>query len=168
MAATVVISESNGAGESVTHNISNLNFGSVDSANLTPSANPIVGGDNSFEKWIRLEITAMGSSNKIDNIQMWKESGDYVTGETIDANLVTTGYTAESYATPTDSTSTKADTTMPIADPGAANVGIAGSLTGNLTGVGYSDYVVIQMHTTTGSPGGDVNQKSFKIQYDEQ
>lgn len=168
MAATVEICESNGAGETISHNVSTFNFGSNDGSDLTPASYPIVGGENSFEKWIRLHVTAMGSSNKIDNIQMWKESGDFVTGETIDANLVTGGYTADAYDTPTDTTSTYADTEMPTADPGAANVGIAGSLTGNLTAIGYSDYIIIQMHTTTDSPGGDVNQKSFKIQYDEQ
>lgn len=168
MAATVELDESNGAGETVEHNISNINFGDFDGPNVTPATYPIVAGDNSYEKWLRIHVTAMGSSNKIDNIQMWKDTGNYVTGETIDANLVTSGYTAETYSTPVKTTSTKADTVMPVADPGAANVGIGGTLSGSLTAIGSSDYIVIQMHTTVSSPGGDVNQKSFKIQYDEQ
>lgn len=168
MAATVELCESNGAGETIEHNISNINFGDDDGPNLTPADYPIVAGDKSYEKYLRIHVTAMGSSNKIDNLQMWKDSGDYLTGETIDANLVTGGYTSETYAQPIKTDSSKADTTMPTSDPGAANIGIAGALAGNMTGIGYSDYIVIQMNTTTGSPGGDVNQKSFKIQYDEQ
>ena len=70
MAATVELCESNGVGETIEHNISNMNFGSDDSPNITPATYPIVAGDNSFEKWYRLHVTAMGSSNKIDNIQI--------------------------------------------------------------------------------------------------
>jgi hypothetical protein len=169
MAATVEICESNGVGETISHNISTLNFGDDDSSDLTPASFPIVAGDFSFEKWIRVHVTAMGSSNKIDNCQMWKESGNYVTGETIECNLVTGGYSAETYSQPIKTDSAKADTAMPTADPGTANIGIGGSLSGNITTADeYSDYVVIQMGTTVSTPGGDVNQKSFKIQYDEQ
>ncbi len=168
MAATVEICESNGVGETLSHNISTLNFGDDDSSDLTPATYPIIAGDFSYEKWIRLHVTSMGSSNKIDNIQMWKDTGGYVTGETIESNLVTGGYTSETYSQPIKTDSAKADTVMPIADPTTANVGSAGALTGSLTATGYSDYVVIQMGTTGATPGGDVNQKSFKIQYDEQ
>lgn len=169
MAATVELCETNGApAGAIEHNISNINFGSNDGPNLTTATYPIVAGENSFEKWLRIHVTAMGSSNKIDNIQIWKDSGDYVTGETIWSNLVTSGYTSESYAEPVDTTSTKADTSMPTADPAAANLGIGGSLTGSITTAGYSDYCIIQLRTTVSSPGGDVNQKSFKFQYDEQ
>ena len=104
---------------------------------------------------------------KIDNIQIWKSAGNYVTGEGIDANLKTSSYVQASYTSPTATTSTVATTVMPTADPAAANLGIAGSLSGNLSAAGYSDYWVSQLQTTGSTPAGDVNQKTFTIQYDE-
>ncbi len=164
MAATFAIHESNGAGETTTV-ASNLNFGSADQANLEPASYPITAGDRSYEKWVRLYFS--GTFNKIENIKIWKSAGDYVTGEGIVTNLTTTGYSAASYTTPTSATSTVATYTMPTSDPGSANLGIGGSLTGSLTAAGYSDYWVLQMTTSTSSPPGNVNQKTFTIQYDE-
>jgi len=164
MAETFAIHESNGTAET-TSVASNINYGSTDSANLTPASYPITASENSYEKWERCYWS--GTFNKIENLQIWKSAGSYVTGESIDTNLTTTGYSQDSYATPTDSTSTVADIVMPTADPAAANMGIAGSLTGNLSSAGYSDYWVTQLQTTATTPPGDVNQKTFTIQYDE-
>lgn len=165
MVATVEICESNGAGETVTHNISNINFGSTDAPNIVVATYPINCGSNSYEKYIRVHWTS-GAANKIDNIQIWKSAGNYVTGEDEQTNLKTSSYSQVSYATPT--TTTYTNVTMPTADPTTANLGIAASLSGALTAVGYSDYWKIQMATTGSSPAGDVNQKTFTIQYDEQ
>jgi len=164
--ATVELCESNTGGETITHNITNMNYGDDDSPNLTPATYPIKAGENSFEKWLRLHVTAMGDSNAIDNIQIWKSAGAYVTGEGIQTNLKTSAYTAETYAAPSKTTYT--DQVMPTADPAAANLGIAGSLSGQITAIGYSDYWRSQLQTTVSTPAGDVNQKTFTIQYDEQ
>lgn len=159
--------ESNGVGEDQSANISTYNFGSTDASDLTPASYPITAGTNSFEKWIRLHWTS-GAANQIDNLQAWKVSGNYVTGEVIKTNLTTTGYSAASYATPTSNTSSEATIDMPTADPTQANLGIGGNLTGSLSTFGYSDYWVMQLQTTGSTPAGDVNQKSIRIQYDEQ
>lgn len=164
--ATVELSESNTVSETVTDGITNLNYGSTDAANLTVASYPIAVGQNSYEKYVRVHVSAMGDSNKIDNIQIWKSAGDYLAGEGIQTNLKTSAYTAETYATPSETTYT--DQVMPTADPGAANLGIAGSLTGSLTAVGYSDYWRSQLQTTGSTPPGNANQKTFTIQYDEQ
>ena len=166
MAATVEICGSNGAGETVTHNLSNINFGNVDAANITTSANPITVGTNSFVKYIRLHVTDIGTSNKIDNIQIWKLSGEYVAGEGIFTNLQTSSYTATSYATPT--TTQYAGNATPTADPTFANLGIAGALTGSLTAAGYSDYWKLQLSSSIATPPGNANTKTFSVQYDEQ
>lgn len=166
MVATVELCESNGAGETVTHNVSNVNYGNVDAPNLVPASYPITAGENSYIKYLRIHVTAMGGSNKIDNIQIWKSAGAYVTGEGIQTCLRTSGYVQVTYATPVKTTYT--DQAMPTADPASANLGIAGSLTGNLVAAGYSDYWKSQLQTTTSTPAGDVNQKTFTMQYDEQ
>ena len=167
MAATVEICESNGAGETVTHNITNLNFGSTDSANLDVATYPITVGTHSYEKYIRIHVTAWGGSNKIDNIQIWKSGGAYLTGEGIKTNLTTSGYTSLSYATP--SQASYSGNVMPTASPGTANLGCQGSLSGYLSGSAtYSDYCKMQLQTTAATPPGNANTKTFSFQYDEQ
>jgi hypothetical protein len=165
MAATVEICESNGAGETVSHNIANCNFGSNDSSALTPATYPITVGGYSYIKYFRIHWTS-GTANKIDNMRVWKSNGSYVTGGGIQTNLETAAYSAESYATPVNTQYTH--NVMPVADPGSANIGIAGSLAGSLVAVGYSDYIKMQFQTTGSSPPGDIPQLTFTYQYDEQ
>jgi hypothetical protein len=167
MVATVELDESNTVSETVTHNVSNINVGNDDSPNLTPASYPITAGQNAYEKYLRFHVTAMGGSNKIDNLQIWKSAGAYPTGGGIQTNLETSSYSAVSFATP--STSTFTDNVMPTADPGSANLGIGGSLSGSITSDdNYSDYWKFQFQTTGSTPPGNITQETFTFQYDEQ
>jgi len=161
MAADFAWSESNTAGETKT-TPTNINFGSTDAKDLVALTYPITAGEHSYEKWIQAAFS--GTFSVIDNIQFWKSAGDYVTGETIDWSGVTA---AASFATPVATESSVATTVLPTADPGTANVWIAGSLSGTLTSAGSSDYIVMQLHTTGSTPAGAVNTKTFTLQYDE-
>lgn len=166
MAATCDIDEYNGVGETLTASITNTNYGSVDSANLTPAGNEITAGNNSFEKYQKMSFT--GTFNTVDNLKIWKNSGAYVTGEGIDTNARETSYGgAEAYVQPTETTSVKATQVMPATEPSGANLGIGGSLGGSLSAPGDSDYLVTQLQTTGATPAGDVNQKQFTYQWDE-
>ena len=169
MAATFAWSQSNGAGETITDSIGSINMGSNDSANLVPETYPITAGNNSYEVYVRGKFT--GTYTKVDNLQFWKSAGAYQTGETI----FWTGSVQEgSYATPTASASSVAVGSIPTADPGTANVSIGGSLSGSLfsSGAGdtgsYTDYIVMQTETTSSTPAGATNIKTFTIQWDEQ
>ena len=71
MAATVRINEANGAGQTVTNNISNSNFGSTDAQSLVAATYPITAGTYSYEKWQKFEVTAMGGSSVIKDIKTW-------------------------------------------------------------------------------------------------
>lgn len=164
--ATVVIEEMNGAGETTTSNPANMNFGNVDAPYLTVSAYPITVNQCSFQKYFKVKATSMGTSNKIDNLQMWKSAGNYLAEEHIVSSLTTSAYSSTSYATPaTASVSGYAD--MPTADPGTANIGIAGSLAGSITVVGSSDIIKMQLQTGPTTPPGNANQKTITLQYDE-
>jgi hypothetical protein len=165
MAATCDIDEYNGVGETLTASITNTNYGSVDSANLTPAGNEITAGNNSFEKYQKMSFT--GTFNTVDNLKVWKNSGAYVTGEGIDTCLRETGYVNQTYVQPTETTSVKATQVMPATEPAGANLGIGGSLGGSLSAPGDSDYMVSQLQTTGATPAGDVNQKQFTYQWDE-
>ena len=165
MSATVQINEFNGAGETKTANITNSNLGSSDSVNLNASANPIIAGSNSFEKWQKIEVTALGGSSAIDNLKTWM-TGSLSGSDALKTNARTATYGgAETYGTPVASTSSKAAQTMPIAEPASANLGIGGSLTGSITAVGSSDYLVMQLQTDAATTAGA--SLTIHYQYDE-
>jgi hypothetical protein len=164
-AATVEISETNGAGATVTDGIGDTDMGSTDAANLDPVANPVTAGNNTYEKWQRFHVSAMGGSSAINNLQVWRTSalGGAATHKT---NARTTSYGgAASYATPVATTSSVATQTMPTSDPAAANLGIGGSLSGSRTTTGYSDYLVHQIQTNAADTAGSTSTLNY--QYDE-
>lgn len=165
MAATVEIDEANGAGQTLTHNISNTNMGNTDAANLDPVANPITPGNRSFVKYQKIHVTAMGGSSKIDNLKVWR-TGALGGAATHVTNARTASYGgAITYATPTTSAVTGVDQAMPTAEPGSANVGISGSLSGSLTGTGSSDYIAHQIVTNAADTAGSTSTMNY--QYDE-
>lgn len=154
MAATVVISEFNTAGATESANISNSNYGSSDAANLTAASNPIAPGANSFEKWQKVKVTAMGGSTSIGTLKFW-QTGTLSGSDTSTTNARTSSYGgAATFATPTASASSVATQTTPTSEPGGANLGIAGSLSGTLTGTGTSDYLVSQIHVHAATVAG--------------
>lgn len=143
----------------------NLNLGSTVVANLAPTLFPITAGTYSYDKYVRAHFS--GSFTRIENLQFWMSgTGPYVTGETI----AWTGQQTQ-YATPTgggaSTESVHAQTAVPIADPGTANVSIGGSLAGSLVAEGDSDFIILQASITTAASAGAVNQKTFTLQYDE-
>jgi len=164
MAATVEICESNGAGQAVTHDIANSNMGSVDAAAPDPVAFPVTPGTNTYEKWQRIHVTAMGGSSAIDNLKVWRTGalGGTATHKT---NARETGYSQATYAIPSASASSVATQTMPTSEPGGANLGVGGSLAGQLTAAGYSDYLVHQVQTNAGDTAGATTTMNY--QYDE-
>jgi hypothetical protein len=166
MSATVQINEYNGAGETKTANITNTNMGSVDSANLDPTANSIDQGNNSFEKVQTFEVTAMGGSSAVENFKVWRTGALGDGSPSHVTNARTSGYAgAESYVQPVDTVSTKATQAMPTSEPASANLGVGGSLTGQLTTTGETDRLYHQIQTGGGSTTGSTSTMNY--QYDE-
>lgn len=157
MSFTLTIDESNGAGETQTADVSNINFGSQDAPNLAIATNPVVAGQNSFEKWLRLHISDMGSCLRVSNIRIWR-TGSLAANTAVKTNVRTTSYDgAQTYAQPsqTDRSATyKYSQDLPSSEPASANLGIGGSLSGALTGVGYSDYWIMQAQSTVDAVAG--------------
>ncbi len=165
MASTVEIDEANGAGETLTHNITNSNMGNVDAKDLDPVAYPVTPGNNTYEKWQKIHVTDMGGSSKIDNLKVWRTGA--LGGSAVHlTNARTSDYGgAEAYAQPIKTDSTIATQTMPSSEPGSANLGIGGNLAGALTDVGSSDYLVHQIQTDAGDVAGSTSTLNY--QYDE-
>lgn len=165
MAATVEIDEANGAGETLTHNITNSNMGSTDAVNLVAATYPVTPGNNTYEKYQKIHVTNMGGSSKINNLKVWRTSA--LGGSAVHVtNARTSGYAgAASYATPVATDSSVATQAMPTSEPVSANLGIGGSLSGELTGTGSSDYLVHQIQTDAGDVAGSTSTMHY--QYDE-
>ena len=165
MAATVQINEYNGVGETETANITNTNMGDTDAVNLDPVAYPVVPGENTYEKWQKIDVTNMGGSSKIDNLKVWRTGA--LGGSAVHVtNARTSSYGgAETYAQPVKTDSTVADQTMPTSEPASANLGIGGALAGALTAAGESDYLVHQIQTDAGDVAGSTSTMNY--QYDE-
>jgi len=165
MAASVQINESNGVGEDVTANITNSNMGSTDAVNLVAADYPIVPGENAYEKWQKIVVTAMGGSSKINNLKIWRVTA--LGGSAVHVtNARESSYGgAETYAQPIATDSSIATEAMPTSEPSGANLGIGGALAGELTGAGSSDYLVHQIQTDAGDVAGA--STTMHYQYDE-
>ena len=165
MAATIEICESNGAGETINHDVANLNFGSTDASELVAATYPITAGNNSFEKWVRFHVTAMGGVTSVDNLRVWR-TGALGANATLKTNARTSAYDgAQVYAEPsaTDRSATYDYTQdMPSSEPATANVGIGGALAGALADVGYSDYLLMQIQTTASAVAGAAITLNFE------
>ena len=167
MSAVVEICESNGAGETVTHDIANTNMGSVDEAELDPVENPIVAGDRSFAKYQRFHVTSMGGSSKINNLKVWRTGALGGSATHVTNAGESTAYDEKAYAQPTESSIVDVDNAMPISEPATANLGIGGDLAGEIVdeAYGYSDYLVHQLITDGGDTEG--SESTMNYQYDE-
>lgn len=164
MSATIEICESNGAGQSVTHNITNSNMGSSDAVNLVAADYPVIPGANTYEKWQRIHVTAMGGSSKINGLKVWRTTA--LGGAAVHlTNARTSAYGgAPTYATPVATASSIATQAMPTSEP-AINLGIGGALAGELTAAGYSDYLVHQIQSNASDTAGA--STTMHYQYDE-
>jgi hypothetical protein len=161
MSANFVWSEANGAGEIITDDITNLNLGSVDSYDIVTTDYPISRGENSFSKYICCKFTGIWTD--ISNMKFWKNTGDYVTGETIKASANAVYATPSQVGTGDGNVPTTEGTALAINSAEGVN-----HIEYGVSGVsGYTGYIRLQTQTTGSTPSGATNQKAFIFQYDE-
>lgn len=159
MAATIEIDESNGAVETVTHAIGHSRYGSVDAANLDRDANPTDQGLNSFEKWQRYHVVLLGGASKVKGLRYYALAAPAPNTEhraNVSASQATYDTIKKTAYTQPATTILIATQMVPTAKPSSANLGIAGSLTGEITTAGgLSDYLVSQIRVgATAQAGG--------------
>jgi hypothetical protein len=154
MAAVVELDESNGGSEVVTHGVGSLAMGTVDATGMTPGATGArqTAGSNGMAKMLRFHLTALGGGLGISSLRVFCDpsvsgwslwANAHTVQATYDAAKLTT-YLAPSNATP------PVPNALPVADPASPNLGIAGSLTGTLAAVGWSDYLRLQLRAAAG------------------
>jgi hypothetical protein len=163
MVATVQIGEKNGTPGTFTDKTSGtVRFCNADSA--TPGTNnpmviPGTGSDYSYEKWLRLKITAVPDT-QITNPKFYSTDGvnSFGTGVNLYAKAVTT------YATPAEATATAGYT-----DAFSYTSGSALTLgTGTYTATGeFADHTVMMMTVASTASQGSLTPESMTWSYDE-
>jgi hypothetical protein len=139
-----------------------VNFKNIDSIGTSDYAQyPVPAGSNSFEVWLQGHFT--GVFNSIYDLRFWM-STEFSPNTGL---IVKTNSQQQLYCQPTTATSSIATSAIGTSDPGAANVSVGGSLTSSLTTSGYTDYIVMQLQTTTAAPAGDTSLATFSLSYIE-
>lgn len=150
----------------------NLNFGSVDEVDLNPADYPIAAGNNSYEKYWKIQWS--GSFSSISNAKLFKSDGDLVAGESLkfSGDLKADGLSSngEKPSTPTQAPVPAPD--IPESVPVENNVRL--SVTGDpenmgiLSGPGEvrSKMLLFQLQTTTVIDAGPVDTKTISLIYD--
>ena len=143
----------------------NCNYMNVDDADETGTEYqgnsipvPPSGTNYSYERYMRAKFS--GTFNQIDNQKIWHDSGTLS-----DANLDLCAGVAAAYATPVNTDSAIATTTL----TGWDTEGEALDIENVLTTEGYSKYLVQQLDVpSTVTTPGDISAQTIKMKYDEQ
>jgi hypothetical protein len=175
MAAHFIWYESNGAGETMTSGVSNVNWKNIDDTTTAYTASPVTAGNNSFDKWQFGRF--QGPYNQLLNGKFAHTAGTLGTGLTLKGQpSMTVDADRLAYATPSTTTnaSLSVDMTSAISigsgsvvffgATGASNSGKAASTTSNPA---FTNYLTTQMQTTGSALPGDTATVTLTLQYDE-
>lgn len=160
MAATLVLAVT--AAGTTTDSVTGIDLESADNATNTLAnrqANPITVGTNSYEKWIRLKITAT-PSNYVQSFKVWFNS-------TVDTSttLYFTGAFV-TYYTGTTATSTIANAVATTYTSGNKAVWDNGKYWSTNSG-SYTQYLVLQLAVAATAGPGNWTQQTVNYSYDE-
>jgi hypothetical protein len=162
MAATLVVSVSYGAGPTVTDSVSGVDLISADNSTnslVNRQANPITVGTNSYEKWIRLKITAT-PANYVQSFKVWFNS----TVDTTTTLNFTGAYVT--YQVGTTATSTIANAVATTYTSGNKATWDLAQYTAAQTG-SYTKYLVMQLAVGATAGPGNWTQQTVNYSYDE-
>lgn len=162
MAATLVLACSFGASPTVTDSVTGVDMISADNATNSlgnRQANPITVGTNSYEKWLRLKITAT-PANYVQSFKAWFNS-------TVDTST-TLNFTGAyvTYQQGTTATSTIANALATTYTSGNKAVwDVAQYTAGQLNA--YTKYLVMQLQVAATAGPGNWTQQTVNYSYDE-
>lgn len=179
MAATFEFDEANGAGETITHNVTVGNWKNIDSASEAGgnaySANPIQAGNNSFDKWQYGHFS--GTYNQILGGLWAHTAGALGTGLTLKASpTMTADADRLAYATPSasananltyDATSVIAITSGKVVYFGPTGPATSGKAASTTSNPAYTNYLTHQLQTTGSAAPGDTASCTLTLRYQE-
>lgn len=168
MAATVLIREKNGAGETATDKTSGtIRFKNADDANVdlnNPMVKPSGGSfDRSFQKWLRLNVSVAPAGN-ITNPKFYTDGSQGNTGVTLYIKTTNPG----TYSTPAEDTADTGYTdafTYTSGSPKAIDVANAGPFTGTGDKADYMQ-MMMKIADTVAAPG-TLTGETLTFQWDE-
>lgn len=176
MALTLIWREWHGSdtpGTALGEVAANLNFGSVDTIDITPIDSKILRTDGfSYEKFGKFQWS--GSYTSLDNVRCHKSAGDYKTEEVVDFS----GSVPMTVPDATDQSWESVPTSLPaswnVLLPSGLSDGDGGELlqSDNVSSPGYtsgsvSDLVGFQLAVTSNTETGAVNEKTITVTWDE-
>lgn len=161
MAATLTVRVYTGASAGTQSSaVTGIDFISADNATnslANRQSNPIVVGQNSYEKWLKLRVD-VAPANNVSNFKIW---GDGATAA--NTTLMFTGDRVTG-VTPVNTTSSIATTNFNTCTSGAKCTWDTASYTtvGNVT-----DYSVFQLQVGSSATQGNWTQETISYSYDE-
>lgn len=172
--ATFQWGEANGAGETDTLDVTNINWKNEDSVTDNYASFPITAGNNSFEKWNYGKFS--GSFNTILAGLFAHTAVAFGAGLTLKGQPAMTGDGDKlAYATP--SASANANLTVDMTSVIAIGSGVAvwfgetsptGTKTASeTTNPCWTNFLTTQLQTTSGAGAGDTANVTITLQYDE-
>ena len=162
MAATLVLAVSTSTGPTVTDSVTGIDLISADNATnslANRQANPITVGTNSYEKWVRLKVTAT-PSNYVQSFKVWFNS-------TVDAS--TTLYFTGAYVTYAQGTTANSAVATGVATTyTSGNKAVWDDAQFNSASLNsFTKYLVMQLRVGADAGPGNWTQQTVNYSYDE-
>lgn len=175
MAATFEWDENNGAGETITHNVTQVNWKNIDDTTTAYTSSPIVAGNNSYSKYQYAHFS--GTFSQILNGLFAHTAGALGTGLTLKGQpAMTADGDRLAYATPAtsalaaltfDQTSVVAIGSGRAVWFGATSPSASGKAASMTTNPCYTNFLTSQLQTTGSAAAGDTATVTLTLQYDE-
>lgn len=175
MAAAFEWDESNGAGETITHNRTESNWKNIDDSTTAYSSSPITAGNNSFDKWLAGHFS--GTFNQISSGLFAHTAGTMGSGLTIKGQKAMTADADRlTYATPSttansnltfDQTAVTAIASGRAVWFGATGANASGKAASMTTNPCWTNYLTHQLQTTSGAAAGDTATATYTLRYTE-
>ena len=162
MAATIVVSVSTAAGPTVTDAVSGIDLVSADNPTnslANRQANPITVGTNSFEKWIRLKVTAT-PANYVQSFKVW-----FAASVDASTTLWMTG-AYQTYQQGVAATSTIANVNAITHTTGNKAIWDDNQYTEGQLNV-YTEHLALQLEVGSDAGPGNWTQQTVNFSYDE-
>lgn len=174
-AATFEFDESNGAGQTITHAVTNVNWKNIDDTTTAYTSSPITAGNNSYEKWQAGHFS--GTYNQISNGFFAHTAGSFGTGLTLkgqptmtadgDRLTYTTPATTANSSLTVDMTSVISITSGQVVFFGPTSANASGKASSTTSNPAWTNYLTTQLQTTSGAAAGDTATATLTLRYDE-
>lgn len=160
MAATVIVNQKNGAGETATNVTSaTVRFKNADNASVDSNNKMVVptsGSDFSFDKWLR--ANASGTFTSIENLRF------YTAGSAFGTGVLLWSKSQASYSTPVEATANTGYNNAFSYTSGSSLLLGAGPFTA--TG-DFGSYLVLMMEVQSTATQGTLAAKTLTLSFDE-